>query len=193
MTIARCQDLLATTRAASACSAPKSTFLAGTGQSILQMAKAYEEDGKTFLSRGDSVNALAAFLYGLGWLHCGFAAGILTFSGDRPECPFGKTFEKVPPSEEDKLAEKSKRYARLLTTAIAAVSPAPDRSVPAHGFAQQVRFIAGVYLAEGNRFAARGDRAAGLACYSYGHGWLDCGVEAGLFCIHANREIFTVD
>jgi hypothetical protein len=157
------------------------------------MAKAYEEDGKTFLSRNDPVNALAAFLYGLGWLHCGFAAGLLRFSKDRPGCPFVGTFGKVPPSENGKLEEKSTRYARLLTTAIAAVSPSPDRSVPAHGFAQQVRFIAGVYLAEGNRLAAAGDRAAGLACYSYGHGWLDCGVEAGLFCIHANREIFTVD
>jgi hypothetical protein len=157
------------------------------------MASAYEEDGKTFLSRGDTVNALAAFLYGLGWLHCGFAAGILSFSGDRPACPFGKTFGKVRPSEEDKLTEKCERYARLLTTAIAAVSASADKSVPAHSFAQRVRFIAGVYLAEGNRLAAAGDRAAGLACYSYGHGWLDCGVEAGLLCIHANREIFTVD
>ncbi len=193
MTIPRCQEILATTRAASACSAPKSTFLEGTGLSVLRMAKAYEEDGKTFLLQRDTVNALAAFLYGLGWLHCGFAAGILTYTGERPECPFAKTFETVSPSEEDKLVEKSERYARLLATAIAAVIPAPDRSVPAHGFAQQVRFTAGVYLAEGNRRTARGDRAAGLACYSYGHGWLDCGVEAGLFCIHANREIFTVD
>jgi hypothetical protein len=41
--------------------------------------------------------------------------------------------------------------------------------------------------------AAHGRQEEALACFSYGHGWLDCGVETGLFSICANREMFTVD
>lgn len=191
MNPASCQVLLATTLASTSCSAPAGTVLERTGQSILRMADAYERDGRAFVLRGDPVNALAAFLYGLGWLHCGIAGGFLVAGGDRPGCPFGEPAGPVPPSQSAKLDEKTSRYARLLATALASVSPAPDPAAPAHAFARQVLFIAGLYLTRGTVVATAGQREEGLACFSYGHGWLDCGVEAGLFAIHANREIFT--
>ncbi|MDD1695053.1 MAG: DUF357 domain-containing protein [Methanoregula sp.] len=193
MNIMQCQAILATSLAGTRCSAPAGSPNGRTGQSVLRMASAYENDGKTFRDRGDPVNALAAFLYGLGWLHCGIASGLLVTREDRSLCPFTGTFEPVPASQSVKLDEKTGRYAHLLTTAIASVTPAPDSGTPLHAFAVQVRFIAGVYLVQGNRQASYGRREDGLACFSYGHGWLDAGVEAGLFSIHAHREIFTVD
>lgn len=193
MMIAEYGDLLATTIAQAACSAPEGTPQGRTGQSVLRMASAYESDGRTFLSESDPVNALAAFLYGLGWLHCGIASGLLISTRGRPACQFVTPAEKVPASHYLKLDEKTGRYAHLLTTAIASVTPAPAPGTPAHDFASRVLFIAGVYLQQGNRDASRGRAEDGLSCFSYGHGWLDAGVEAGLFTIHANREIFTVD
>jgi hypothetical protein len=110
-----------------------------------------------------------------------------------PGCPFAGTFEPVPASQHGKLEEKTGRYARLLDTALASVSPAPERDTPAYAFSAQVRFIASVYLLRGEQLAAAGRREEALACFSYGHGWLDAGVQLGLFSILAHREIFTVD
>jgi uncharacterized protein len=193
MTLQQCQALLATAIKGTRCSAPEESPWGRTGQSVLRMAAAYESDGRTFMATGDSVNALAAFLYGLGWLHCGTASGLLVAIGMPPGCPFAGAFEPVPASQHGKLDEKTARYARLLGTAIESVAPAPDAGTPAHAFAVQVRFIASLYLIRGNRQADAGNREEALACFSYGHGWLDAGVEAGLFSILAHREIFTVD
>ena len=193
MTIDGCGDLLATALARAACTAPGGSPQARTGQSILRMGTAYERDGRTFLASGDPVNALAAFLYGLGWVHCGSASGLLVLPEGRPGCPFSTPADKVPASQYLKLDEKTGRYAHLLSTAISSVTPSPAAGTQSHIFALQVLFIAGVYLQRGNREAAEGRLEDGLSCFSYGHGWLDAGVECGLFTINANREIFTVD
>lgn len=193
MRIAEYGTVLASTLARTTCSAPEGTLLGRTGQAVIRMASAYESDGKTFLSGDDPVNALAAFLYGLGWLHCGIASGLLVCSGGNPVCPFATPPENVPASHYLKLDEKTGRYARLLETAIASVTPAPAPGTPSHDVAGQVLFIAGIYLQNGRREALEGRTEAALSCFSYGHGWLDAGVESGLFTIHANRGIFTVD
>jgi hypothetical protein len=193
MRIAECATVLASALSRTTCSSPEGTPLWRTGQALIKMASAYESDGKTFLSGDDPVNALAAFLYGLGWLHCGIASGLLVCSGGNPGCPFATPAENVPASQYLKLDEKTGRYAHLLITAIASVTPSPAPGIPAHVFAQQVLFIAGIYLQRGNREAGEGRPEEGLSCFSYGHGWLDAGVECGLYSIHANREIFTVD
>lgn len=193
MMIAECGALLASALARTTCSAPEGTVQARTGQAVLRMAAAYESDGRTFLSGHDPVNALAAFLYGLGWLHCGTASGLLTCSGGNCGCPFATPAENVPAAEFLKLDEKTNRYENLLSTAIASVTPAPAPGTPGHDFAHQVLFIAGIYLHKGSRDAAEGRLEEGLSCFSYGHGWLDAGVECGLFTIHSHREIFTVD
>lgn len=193
MRIAEYGTMLASVLTATTYSAPEGTPMGRTGQAVIRMASAYESDGRMFLSGDDPVNALAAFLYGLGWLHCGIASGLLDYSGKGPECPFATPAENVPASQYLKLDEKTGRYANLLTTAIASVTPSPAPGTRAHVFAQQVLFIAGIYLQRGNREAGEGRPEEGLSCFSYGHGWLDAGVECGLYSIHANREIFTVD
>lgn len=192
MKIQEYRDLLAATLARARCTGPDGTPAGLAGQSILRMAAAYESDGRTFLANNDPVNALAAFLYGLGWLHCGIAAGLLGISGDRPGCPFTGPAERVPASQFVKLDEKTGRYSRLLSTAIASISPAPEKGTPAYAFALRIQLIADIYLQQGNRVIPAGKTEDGLACFSYGHGWIDAGVEAGLFVIRANREIFTV-
>jgi uncharacterized protein len=193
MNIPQCQVLLTATLADARCSVPDETPYGRTGQSVLRMASAYESDGGTFMAGGDPVNALAAFLYGLGWLHCGIASGLLITSGKRPACPFGGRFGPLPSAHYVKLDEKTGRYARLLDTAIASVAPSPDPDTPAYAFAVQVCFIAGLYLFHGRQQASAGRREEALACFSYGHGWLDAGVGTGLFSILAHRDIFTVD
>ncbi|MFA6332302.1 MAG: DUF357 domain-containing protein [Methanoregula sp.] len=190
---AELQALLSTTLAMTVCSAPEDSPYGKCGRAMIRMAAAYESDGKTFLAGGDPVNALAAFLYGLGWLHCGEASGLLTCRGEHPGCPFKEASEPVPASHSAKLDEKTERYARLLDTALTSVTPAPDPGASPYAFAVQVRFIAGRYLRQGQQMAGRVRREDALACFSYGHGWLDAGVQAGLFTIHAHREIFTVD
>jgi hypothetical protein len=156
------------------------------------MAAAYESDGRTFLSADDPVNALAAFFYGLGWVHCGTALGILAGPDLPPACPFAGTWEEIPARHREKLEEKAGRYSRLLATALESVSPAPESGTPAHAAALMVRFIAERYRDQGSRSVGGSRREEGLACFSYGHGWLDAGVEAGLFSVHANRGIFTL-
>lgn len=193
MRIAECGAMLASALARTTCSAPEGTPLGRTGQAVLRMAAAYESDGRTFLSGDDPVNTLAAFLYGLGWLHCGIVSGALVCSGGNSGCPFATPVERMPASHFLKLDEKTGRYARLLETAIASVHPAPAPGTPAHDFTVQVLFIAGIYLQCGRRELSEGRTETALSCFSYGHGWLDAGVESGLFTIHANRDIFTVD
>jgi hypothetical protein len=194
MKIQQCQALLVESLGNTVCCTPERSPYGITGTSILRMARSYESDGKSFLVREDPVNALAAFLYALGWLHCGTASGLLMVQGERSlSCPFTDTFDPVPASQFVKRDEKTSRYARLLDTALASVSPSPDPATPLHLFARDILFISTIYLHRGRHLAAERHNEDALACFSYGHGWLDTGVQAGLFTIHANREIFTVD
>jgi uncharacterized protein len=194
MKIQECQVLLADALGCTASCLPEHSPSGKTAASILRMARAYESDGTSFLAREDPVNALAAFLYAFGWLHCGAASGLIGVrEGRKPSCPFTGTFDTVPASQFGKRDEKTSRYARLLETALASVSPAPDPATPLHRFAREILFISNIYLYRGKHLIAERYNEDALACFSYGHGWLDTGVQAGLFTIHANRAIFTVD
>jgi len=170
---------------------PEGTALHRTATAELDMVQAYASDSRTFLAGDDPVNALAACAYGFGWLHFGMTFGLLECPGPGA-CPFTSPYECLPGACREKLSEKTARYQRLLTTALSSVSCAPDPSTPAYRFAQKVLFIAGLYAGHGSRLLRGGNREEALACFSYGHGWLDAGVTAGLFIIHAERDIFTV-
>lgn len=193
MNLPTCQTQLAASLRDVQCKAPERSCTGQTGRSILRMARAYECDGRTFIMNNDPVNALAAFLYGFGWLHGGIASGLLDPGDGSPVCPLKERFEPLPASQHPKRDEKCERYARLLTTAIASVSPAPDPATPPGIFSREVHVIAGAYLYRGNSEIAARHPEDALACFSYGHGWVDAGVQAGLFTIHAHRDIFTVD
>jgi uncharacterized protein len=190
MNLQDCQHRLAVSLAQARSTAPDDTPLGQTAAAVLTMVSAYESDGRAFFIRGDPVNALAAYWYGFGWLHGGIAAGLLTTGA--PGCPFTSAVDSLPEAHREKRDEKTARYLWLLDTAIRSVSCAPDPSTPGHRFAEEVLCIAGAYRERGRLRMAAGQTEDALACFSYGHGWLDAGVQTGLFVILANREIFTV-
>ena len=171
-------------------SAPRDTPAGQIASSVLDMARAYESDGIVFFRSGDPVNALAGFYYGFGWLHFGLTSGLLVT--DAALCPFTGLPEILPLQFREKLEEKSIRYARLLDTARSSVTCAPDPATRSHEFAERILSIAGIYASHGNQLLNSGANEEALASFSYGHGWLDAGVAAGLFRISANRDIFCV-
>lgn len=193
MNLTDCGTLLATLVDRTVIASPEKTPLSTTGGTILVMARAYAEDGKTFSTTGDLVNALAGYYYGFGWLHFGWVCGLL----EKPEtaldcCPFQGQCERLPATCAPKLSEKTARYARLLDTARAAVVPAADPATNMHDFSCRILAIAGCYITQGVNYQRAGVFEDSLACYSYGHGWLDAAVRSGLFRIAGHRELFTV-
>jgi len=187
----KCLDLLATLAGTASIPAGGNTPLFRAADAVLTMARAYESDGRTFLVSGDPVNALASAWYGSGWLHFGIAYGLLETSLPAG-CPFLSPCEPLPPEARGKLEEKAGRYRRLLKTAGESVACECDRSTPAGDFAERVLLIVACYSSQGETYCRAGLYGDALACFSYGHGWLDAAVTSGLFRIVRNRELFTV-
>jgi hypothetical protein len=192
MKITECQDLFTATLSLTRVPAQEETPVNAIATSVLEMARAYESDGIMFFVSGDPVNALASFYYGFGWLHFGLASGLLVVADAPPACLFTGLPEVLPPLFRAKLEEKSHRYGRLLGTARSSVACAPDPATFPHAFARRTHFTTGVYARKGEQLLQSGACEGALACFSYGHGWLDAGVSSGLFRITANREIFCV-
>lgn len=190
MRVADCGYYLSGQLDAARITAPERTPLGSTAEDILGMAAAYLQDGTTFLSSGDWVNALASFCYGYGWLHFGATAGYVEVPS--LSCPFSTPFEQAPAPLHGRLEEKCSRYSRLLETARTAVVPSPEQGTLMHAAADRVLAITAVYALQGKRFEGEGKDQDALACFSYGHGWLDAGVRAGIFTIISDRDLFTV-
>jgi uncharacterized protein len=192
MKIRECQVLLSSALRNTRITAPGGTALGRTGAAEIEMARAYLSDGTTFATNGDPVNALASFYYAFGWLHFGCVFGTLHLEMEAPPCSFICPCERLPEALNEKLTEKAERYERLLDTARSSVTCAPDPSTPAYLLAVRVLQIAETYSGSGGwlRKGCRYEDA--LICFSYGHGWLDAGVRAGLFVIIAERDLFTV-
>lgn len=193
MRIAACGELLASELGNTRAAAPEETPSGRIAGTIIEMAQAYADDGKTFLKTGDPVNALAAFYYGFGWLHFGQAYGLLTGpQKHRRSCPFTGAGEILAGEYKEKLTEKTRRYERLLNTARAAVEIAPEPGTDAQDFAARVLVISGAYAARGSGLLASCAFEEALAGFSYGHGWLDAAVRSGLFRITSDRALFTL-
>ena len=192
MLIAACGSLLSREVEETILIPPEGTPLAAIAATTQGMARAYADDAATFLVDGDLVNALAAPWYGFGWLHFGIAYGLLSSRGTMPACPLNGQIERLSPAHAARLAEKTHRYARLLDTACASVVPAPDPETPGGRFARYLVAIGTCYARGGKHSLAVGAEEEALARFSYGHGWLDAGVRAGLLAITKNRGIFAV-
>jgi uncharacterized protein len=186
-----CLDLLATLLETATIPAPEKTALYRSAEVVLVMARAYESDGRTFLLSGDPLNALASAWYGSGWLHFGITYGLLEMSMPAG-CPFLSPCESLPPSFAQNLEEKTRRYQRLLDTARASVECTGETATANYGFSEKVLFIAALYAAQGAGYLMDGTYEDALACFSYGHGWLDAGVTSGLFIITGHHDLFTV-
>ena len=156
----------------------------------LTMSRAYLTDGDAFFSSGDPVNALAAYCYGEGWLHCGSACGFVAVTS--PRCMFRNPIEPLAEDTREKLIEKTGRYDRLIATARAAVRVAPESGTAPFSIAEWVELVSAAYAGQGTAFLARREFENALACFSYGHGWLDAGVRAGLYIVTSDRDLFTI-
>ena len=192
MKIGECQLLLAAALEKTSPTAPGGTTLYSTAAAQLEMARAYLADGTTFYNSGDRVNALASFYYAFGWLHFGCAFGALVTDMKHQPCPFISPCERLPAEYSEKLSEKVYRYERLLDTARGSVTCAPDPSTEVYLLAERTLQIAESYSIRGHWLLGENRKEDALTCFSYGHGWLDAAVRAGLFVIIAERDIFTV-
>ena len=173
--------------ASARCSVPAGSMLSKTSGEILEMVTCYAGDAKVFFDHGDLVNAFAASAYGFGWLDAGAYLGYVS-ADETPRILLEKEF---PLELREKLEEKTLRYQRMLTEALAAVSPSPDAECGIYAEVQKIRSEAEKGLAEGSAYLPD-DYVNALVEFSYGYGWLDCGVRSGLFSIHGNRHLFTI-
>lgn len=89
------------------------------------------------------------------------------------------------------LAEKTTRYGEMLESALDEAEVAVPEGTPLYDAAVECRGMAESYLADGRHFRDDGDPVNALAAYSYGYGWLDCGVRVGLFRVPEGTELFT--
>jgi len=166
---------------------PKGSILGGTADEILEMVTCYASDATVFLKHGDLVNAFAASEYGLGWLDCGIYLGYT-------KAVFTNCLElakEFPEELFEKLEEKTLRYQRMLTGALDGSVPAPDAETGCYAAVVKIRETAERALAVGTELLPD-DYVNALAIFSYGYGWLDCGVRAGLFQITGDRHLFTI-
>jgi len=196
MKIAFCGTLLSEDVSHTTIPLPEITPLGTIAGTVLGMAHAYSQDGATFEAAGDLVNALASYWYGFGWLHFGCAYGLLSLPGSpgtpHKSCPFQGSCDELPHHLGPKLYEKTTRYARLLDTARTSVVPAPDPATSVHEFAARLLVIVAAYATQGMYYSHGEQYEDALSCFSYGHGWLDAGVRAGLFQVIGNRDVFTI-
>ncbi|MDO8873476.1 MAG: DUF357 domain-containing protein [Methanoregula sp.] len=192
MKIAECRYELNAALVRTRSAAQQYTPLEREAFAVMEMAQAYRKDGATFYNTGDLVNALAAFWYGTGWLHFGISSGLLICNRQNMFCPFAGPLEKLPLPLAEKLQEKTLRYEHLLDTARSSVECAGEPKTISNDFAGKVLFITAQYASQGARYREAGANEDALACFSYGHGWLDTGVTCGYFRIMAHHDIFTV-
>jgi hypothetical protein len=192
MKIDECRDALADALAHCSIAAQPDTPLGRQGFAVLEMAQAYQKDGVTFFTKGDLVNALAAFWYGTGWLHFGESSGLLICDTSATFCPFTGTSDKLSLQLSEKLREKTLRYNRLLNTARTSVECSGEPATISNDFAGKILVIATLYAKKGAMNLQDGTLEDALACFCYGHGWLDASVTCGYFRIMENHDIFTV-
>jgi hypothetical protein len=169
--------------------APRSALSILAGD-ISEMVTAYRYDGISFFQAGDRVNSLAGCWYALGWLDTGCCLGLLKtphFNRTWPDVT--GTFDK---DNQVRLDEKTGRYENMLGRAIQSVNSAPEQNTDAYVIADRLLVVARLFHSWGTYSINRKESGFPLACFSYGYGWLDCGVRTGFFRICGSRDLFTI-
>lgn len=165
------------------------TPLGDTAAEILEMVRCYAGDGMVFYCQGDLVNAVASFAYGYGWLDAGVYLGYVS---GRQTAALPVIADRIPDALFDHLTEKTNRYQRMLSAALDGVVVLPDAETRMFCAAQNIGTNTAAKLAEGGELSLAGDQINALVSFSYGYGWLDAGVRAGLFGITGDRHLFTI-
>ncbi len=89
------------------------------------------------------------------------------------------------------LDEKVKRYETLLRRALSAFEVAVQDMSHLRKVAEDFSTMAKAYYDDGRFFLEQGDKVNALACFSYGHAWLDAGVKLGVFKV-SDENLFTI-
>ncbi|MCX9026097.1 MAG: DUF357 domain-containing protein [Candidatus Methanoperedens sp.] len=89
------------------------------------------------------------------------------------------------------LSEKVERYEGMLHRALGAFEVAPQENSHLIKVAEDFSNMAGSYYKDGKYFIEQGDLVNALACFSYGHAWLDAGVKLGVFKV-SDEALFTI-
>lgn len=169
---------------------PPGTVYFALAEELQLMAVSYHNDGEHFLSSGDTVNAIAAFSYGLGWVDTASCLGLVTVRQTGNQWLFSNYI--VPETESGHLAEKVERYVNMLSSALKNVSCAPEAGTGIKRASDRILCACNVLKEFGDRFQSLGRLENALGSYSYAHAWLDAGIRAGLFCIEGKHDLFAV-
>jgi hypothetical protein len=89
------------------------------------------------------------------------------------------------------LDEKVNRYETLLRRALSAFEVAAQDQSHLRKVAEDFSTMAKAYYDDGRFFIEQGDKVNALACFSYGHAWLDAGVKLGVFKV-SDENLFTI-
>jgi len=89
------------------------------------------------------------------------------------------------------LEEKVNRYETLLRKALSAFDVAPSDNTHLKRVADDYSIMAKSYYDDGVYFIQEEDLVNALACFSYGHAWLDAGVKLGVFKV-SDESLFTI-
>ena len=89
------------------------------------------------------------------------------------------------------LEEKARRYENLLKRALSAFEVLPPENSHLRKVSDDFSIMASSYHEDGLMFMKEGDMVNALACFSYGHAWLDAGVKLGIFKV-TDENLFTI-
>lgn len=170
--------------------APPDSLLGLTGSEILGMAQCYHADGSCFLSNDDPVNTVASFAYAAGWLDTGAYIGIFAPGSLCRVLLSDRDF--ISERFRERLIEKACRYQRLLERAITSSEPGSEAGIQWYEGGERVITVSTAYSTGGKYFLQMNRFEDALACFSYGHGWLDASIRTGLIRITGNRDVFAV-
>jgi hypothetical protein len=158
---------------------------------IREMIESYLSDAQTFRENGDRINEYASLSYAHGWMDAGMCLGYLI--GDSALLVLSESTD-IPSDQSERLEEKTRRYARMLSDALDSVQPAPEFGSPYYQAATIIIDIANGALKKAMLTINSPDSfSRTLGILSYGYGWLDCGLRAGLFTIIKNPDLFTTE
>ncbi|PWR73999.1 DUF357 domain-containing protein [Methanospirillum lacunae] len=162
------------------------TPLGAVTAGIREMISSYLTDSEVFYQREDLVNEYAALLYAHGWFDAAIYLGYLTGLTPPIYLPEDKS---IPCDQHERLLEKRNRYELMLHDALGSIEIAPPSGSPL--------YTAAVYIRKKGEDVFLNNPVTGymqeLGLISYGYGWIDAGLRAGLFNIVANPHLFTTE
>jgi len=166
---------------------PEETPLGMVTTDLKEMISSYLTDAEVFYQREDLINEYAALLYAQGWLEAAIYLGYI--GGSVPD-PFFPEDIMIPCEIHDRLVEKHDRYDQMLCDALGSLDIAPESGSPLYS--------AAVFIRKKAEDATRNETSKTsylqeLGRLSYGYGWLDAGLRAGLYRILGNPHLFTTE